>query len=72
MDETIYVIFKVQFDFALEVWFRIYQDFNYKEHFIPLKLETENIDSNSLCRSFKDLDMPCKKGFLKLYWPNIG
>ena len=21
MDETIYVIFKVQFDFALEVWF---------------------------------------------------
>ena len=24
MDETIYVIFKVQFDFALEVWFSIY------------------------------------------------
>ena len=23
MDETIYVIFKVQFDFALEVWFSI-------------------------------------------------
>ena len=24
MDETIYVIFKVQFDFALEVWVSIY------------------------------------------------
>ena len=24
MDETIYVIFKIQFDFALEVWFSIY------------------------------------------------
>ena len=24
MDETIYVIFKVQFDFALEVWFSIF------------------------------------------------
>ena len=24
MDETIYVILKVQFDFALEVWFSIY------------------------------------------------
>ena len=24
MDETIYVIFKVQFDFKLEVWFSIY------------------------------------------------
>ena len=24
MDETIYAIFKVQFDFALEVWFSIY------------------------------------------------
>ena len=24
MDETVYVIFKVQFDFALQVWFRIY------------------------------------------------
>ena len=24
MDETIYVLFKVQFDFALEVWFSIY------------------------------------------------
>ena len=24
MDETIYVIFKVQFDFALEKWFSIY------------------------------------------------
>ena len=24
MDETIYVILKVQFDFALEVWFIIY------------------------------------------------
>ena len=24
MDETIYVIFKVQFDFALEVWLSIY------------------------------------------------
>ena len=23
MDETIYVIFKVQFDFALEVWFSL-------------------------------------------------
>ena len=23
MDETVYVIFKVQFDFALEVWFSI-------------------------------------------------
>ena len=23
MDETIYVIFKVQFDFALEVWFSV-------------------------------------------------
>ena len=25
MDETIYVIFKVQFDFALEVWFSIFR-----------------------------------------------
>ena len=24
MDETIYVIFKIQFDFALEVWSSIY------------------------------------------------
>ena len=24
MNETIYVIFKVQFDFALEVWFSIF------------------------------------------------
>ena len=24
MDETIYVIFKVQFEFALDVWFSIY------------------------------------------------
>ena len=24
MDETIYVIFKIQFDFALEVWFSIF------------------------------------------------
>ena len=24
IDETIYVIFKVQFDFALEVWFSIF------------------------------------------------
>ena len=25
MDEPIYVIFKVQFDFALEVWFSIFR-----------------------------------------------
>ena len=30
MDETIYVMFKVQFDFALEVWFSIY---SYIKHF---------------------------------------
>ena len=27
MDETIYVIFKVLLEFALEVWFSIYPDF---------------------------------------------
>ena len=27
MDETIYVVFKVLFDFALEVWFSIYRCF---------------------------------------------
>ena len=26
MDETIYVIFKVHFDFALEVWFSIFEN----------------------------------------------
>ena len=25
MDETIYLIFKVQFDFALEMWFSIFK-----------------------------------------------
>ena len=28
MDETIYVIFKIQFDFALEVWFSIVVQIN--------------------------------------------
>ena len=29
MVETIYVLFKVQFDFALEVWFSIFKEIAY-------------------------------------------
>ena len=39
MDETIYVIFKVQFAFALEVWFSI--DMNFQNNLIQFILICE-------------------------------
>ena len=39
MDETIYVILKVMFDFALEVWFNIFSKTN--SGFRPTLLQTQ-------------------------------
>ena len=42
MDETIYGVFKVQFDFALEVWFSI----DSVTHFVGIARKNEHYDDS--------------------------
>ena len=50
MDETIYVIFKVQFDFAVEVWFTLV----FYRKFEP----RHEISNNVVCATSKGSDQP--------------
>ena len=58
MDETIYVIFKVQFDFALEVWFSIFHSVSFVCIDCFVYEPVREISNNVVCATSKTSDQP--------------